>query len=524
MTTKRKWWLALSIAALAGSLALYIAASAMKKRFDPYIRQQVREYLEKRFDSEVEIGELRIQLPEISSLRLLLTRRRGAFASISGESIVLRHKGRRDVPPLFLIHSIRFNVDLSTLFNHPNTVMNITMDGMEINIPPKGSRMKFDIPPGADDNSWVKGIVIDEVVVRNSSLSILQRNPSKPPLRFDIHEVVFNSVARETSMRYSASLTNARPPGEILAEGSFGPWNADEPGDTPIGGHYRFDNADLGVFTGISGLLHSTGDFSGFLDTINVEGEADVPDFRLKRSGNIRAIRTKFQAEVDGTNGNTILKPVTGTIGSTAFTTSGAVIKHENDKHRMISLDVSIPNGDLRDLLALAMKGKPFMEGRVALKSKIVIPPLSGTVREKLELDGMFEISNGKFLQSQIQDKIDTLSRRSQGQPGNQAIDEVVSQMGGQFKLDNEIISFTPISFAVPGSGIDLSGSFDMDKNILEFHGTLRMQAKISQTVTGWKHWLLKPVDPFFSKQGAGTLLKIKVSGNMEDPHFGLDR
>jgi hypothetical protein len=214
---------------------------------------------------------------------------------------------------------------------------------------------------------------------------------------------------------------------------------------------------------------------------------------------------------------------VKGTLGSTSFVTSGAVIKNENEKHRTIRLEFAMPNGDLRDLLMLAMKGRPFMVGRIGLKTKIVIPPLSGSVREKLQLDGTFEITDGKFLNSKIQDQIDTLSRRSQGQPKNQAIDEVVSQMGGRFTLNDEVIAFSPISFSVPGSGIDLTGSYDMGQDILDFHGTLRMEAKISQTVTGWKHWLLKPVDPFFSKQGFGTLLNIKVDGTMDTPHFGRD-
>jgi hypothetical protein len=124
------------------------------------------------------------------------------------------------------------------------------------------------------------------------------------------------------------------------------------------------------------------------------------------------------------------------------------------------------------------------MEGRLNLKTRIDIPPLSGKVREKLMLDGMFEISQGKFLKSAIQDQIDSLSRRSQGQPKNEDIDEVISHMGGKFKLDDEIIHFDPVSFAVPGSGIDLSGSVDLDKSILDFQGTLKMQAKVSQTMT----------------------------------------
>lgn len=43
---------------------------------------------------------------------------------------------------------------------------------------------------------------------------------------------------------------------------------------------------------------------------------------------------------------------------------------------RTISLDVSLPQGDLRVLLRLAVKGTPFMEGQIFLKTKIDIPYL----------------------------------------------------------------------------------------------------------------------------------------------------
>jgi hypothetical protein len=41
--------------------------------------------------------------------------------------------------------------------------------------------------------------------------------------------------------------------------------------------------------------------------------------------------------------------------------------------------------------------------------------------------------------------------------------------------------------------------------------------------VTGWKSILLKPIDPFFHKDGAGTELPFRVSGTREAPRFGLD-
>src|SRR5262249_34885708 len=149
-------------------------------------------------------------------------------------------------------------------------------------------------------------------------------------------------------------------------------------------GNYDFKDADLGVFDGIGGILHSTGQFEGSLNSISVQGQASVPNFHLKTAGNPIALTTKFDVLVDGTNGNTILKPVIGTIGTTHFTTSGGVIKNEAKDRRTISLDVMMPAGNMRDILTLAMKDTPFMDGKITLKAKIDIPPLSGKVMQKL--------------------------------------------------------------------------------------------------------------------------------------------
>ena len=325
-------------------------------------------------------------------------------------------------------------------------------------------------------------------------------------------------------MKYDAALRNPKPPGDIHSVGTFGPWVTEEPGDTPLSGNYVLDKADLSVFTGIVGILASKGQFKGSLSSVTARGQASVPDFGLKRSGNRVPLSTTFEVLVDGTNGNTLLKPVHATLGNSSFTTSGGVIKHDGDEHRTIGLDVKMPNGNLVDLLRLAMKGPPFMEGRIFLNTTVAIPPLLGKVREKLLLDGQFKVSEGKFRRSKIQDQIDALSRRGQGQPKNEEIDEVVSLMTGDFKLADEMITFHTLSFGVPGAAISLAGDYDLAADALDFHGALKLEAKVSQTMSGWKRWALRPVDPFFAKNGAGTFLRIKVVGTSREPKFGLDR
>ena len=520
-----KWFVGVSVALLVGLAGLLIAASVIAQRFDPYIREQAIQYLKNRFDSEVELESLQIRIPTIGPLRLLLSKGQGTIVRIEGKKLSLRHRGRTDIPPLFILNTFTAHADLGNLFADIKNVDEVTLDGMEINLPPKGERPDLRASGGAarpdEDSSSVN---IGTVLIHDAKLILHPRDKKKVPLQFDLQDIRLDSEGKDAPMKYVAVLKNAKPPGLIHSTGTFGPWVSGEPGDTPLTGNYLFEDADLGVFNGIAGTLKSTGDFQGTLSSITAKGEATVPDFRLKRSNNRISLQTRFEVLVDGTNGNTELKPVVARLGNTNFRTSGIVVKHEGDTHRTISLRVSMPKGDLRDVLRLAMPGSPFMEGTLNLDTSIDIPPLSGKVHEKLLLDGKFEVSNGKFLKSTIQDQIDGLSRRGQGKPTNQEIDEVVSRMSGKFHLEDEAIGFEALAFAVQGAVVNISGMYNIGEDNLNFHGALMLDAKVSQTMSGWKRWVLKPIDPIFAKNGAGTYLKIKVVGTSKQPKFGLDR
>jgi hypothetical protein len=77
--------------------------------------------------------------------------------------------------------------------------------------------------------------------------------------------------------------------------------------------------------------------------------------------------------------------------------------------------------------------------------------------------------------------------------------------------------------FAVPGAQVRLAGSYSLNHETLAFKGNLLLDAKISQTVTGWKSWLLKIADPLFRRDGGGSRIPIKIEGNRNDPKFGVD-
>jgi hypothetical protein len=168
---------------------------------------------------------------------------------------------------------------------------------------------------------------------------------------------------------------------------------------------------------------------------------------------------------------------------------------------------------------------KPFLTGEVALRTKMQILPVAGRAwGERLLLEGGFEVEEALFHGGSVQDKIDLLSRRAQGQPKNEEISDVLSALRGEFALKDGDLQFADLVFQAPGAGIHLHGNYGLESEEIDLHGVARLQAKVSQTMTGWKRIALKAVDPLLSKAGAGTLLPIKITGKRERPQFGLDR
>jgi len=71
---------------------------------------------------------------------------------------------------------------------------------------------------------------------------------------------------------------------------------------------------------------------------------------------------------------------------------------------------------------------------------------------------------------------------------------------------------------------VQLVGKYTLDGKTFEFTGNLRTKARVSQMVqSSWKSLLLKAVDPFFAKHGAGTEVPVKISGTNTEPKFGVD-
>jgi hypothetical protein len=326
-------------------------------------------------------------------------------------------------------------------------------------------------------------------------------------------------------MAFEAAITNPLPKGLVQTKGQFGPWHREDPGATPLAGDYTFDDVDLATIKGIAGRLTSKGKFGGSLERIEVTGETDTPDFRLNVSGNPVPLQTKFQAVVDGTDGDTYLNDIAATLAQTAMSVKGAVVGQEGVKGRTVKVHVRIEKGRIEDLLRLAMKGEqPVMTGAVALHNDMNLPPGPADVIDRLELSGEFEMASARFTNPEVQKRLADMSARARGNKPDGA-EPVTSNFKGTFTLRDGVLRLPSLAFAMPGAAVQLAGAYGLKSESLEFDGTLRMQATISEAAGtgGVKGALLKVVDPIFRKDGAGAVVPIRVRGTRSEPKFGLD-
>jgi len=507
----RRWVVVLILGALAviAGMVIFVIDHA-----EPMLRAHVIETVSTRFKSKVELDTFHVSVfPGLQ---------------VSGEG--LRIFGGTDpqshqpaIQPIIKVAHFRFRTWISDLFRSPMHVDTVYVEGLELNLPPKERQAAMkNVGPGGKIR-----IVVDNLISDTAQLIINTDKPDKLPRIFAIQRLKMTRVGSNEPMHFEADLINPKPVGNIHSSGSFGPWQADSPRDTPIQGSYAFSHADLSTIKGIGGILSSTGKYTGALDHIVVDGATDTPDFSIAICGKPISLHTDFHAVVDGTSGDTYLQPLHAKLLDSWLVATGSIVRAKEPQGHQVELEVVMERGKIEDLLKLAVrKDPPFMTGSVDLKTKFDLPPGEPDIADRVRLAGTFRMAKAEFTNPEIQDKVDALSMRSQGKPKlaqNNSSDNVDSEFNGTFRLLEGVLSFSQLQYQIPGAQLNLTGDYALDGNQFDFRGKVRLNAKLSQMVSGWKSILLKPVDPFFHKNGAGTEVPIKVTGTKSELHFGTD-
>jgi hypothetical protein len=512
----RRWLARVALAVLAIIVGAVVAAAIYLPHASERIRERLIADLSRDLESEVDVESLQMSLRPSPRVTL--------------QGLVMRHKRRRDVPPLIQIRSLTAELSMGGWMAH--RLDRVSIEGLRIFIPPRnreGAKPADTEREGGRKQAQgttaaARAWFIDRLMSTDATLFLAVREPGIPPREFHIHRLAMSAVGPDRVMAFQAALDNPRPAGEIDTAGTFGPWQKDEPSLTPLQATYTFSHADLATFKGIGGILTSEGSFGGILERIEATGSTTTPDFRLAISGNPVPLTTRFEAVIDGTNGNTVLTHIDATLGRSRFVVSGAVIGKPHIDGRTITIDATIPKGRLDDVLRLAVKGKtPPLTGDIEVKTRILLPPGDRDVIDKLQLDGTFRVKAGRFTNLNVQSQLADLSRRGRGKPQEASGPSPVSNMAGRFTLKDTVMTLPELTFGVPGATIVLRGRYHLRQETVDFLGTVRLQAKASQTITGVKRFLLKPLDPLFARDGAGTVLPIHIAGTRDHPAFKVD-
>lgn len=506
MTTRARY--------IAGVLIAVIAVCAIVlvvgfRALEPRMHEWVTSNLSKALDSDIELGAVHVAWMPLQ---------------LHAHDLTVRHQGRTDIPPLLVVKS--FIVDLKPWDLRSSTIERVWVDGLEVSIPPKDPETgKRPMPRGSGDGDGddSSGLVIRELIATNTRMTIVPANPNKDPKVWDVSALTMKNLRAGEPATFTASVDNPIPEGKIEASGTFGPWQKREPGTTALGGEYTFD-ADLGTINGLAGKLAAIGTMAGTIEQISTKGQTKTPDFRLTElDGTSLPLSTAYDAVVDGTKGDVELKRVDVTLGQSQFDIRGLVEGTKGVKGKRVVVNVKSSSASLGELLRFVSKAQPAAEGTLIIDAAMDLPQGKAKVLERVALEGSVRAERVKFTKDVVQDKIDELSRKAQGRPEDASIDEVASQMAAKFALQNGVFTYRGLSFKVQGASVQLDGTHSLRSRTVDLSGVALLEATVSQTQTGYKSWLLKPFDPLFRKNGAGTRLAIKVAGTQDQPKIGLE-
>lgn len=531
------WWRWVACGALVAAVTAAAIVLVIARRAEPFLRAQLVAGLSARFHARVELDGLHVSLGDG------LHGEWGLWAQGHGLRIWPPAQGFGvDAPaahsagePLIRIAEFRFHVPLRYKSGRPIHVSRVELRGLEVHLPPHSHFLHAaGGASGAGAELRWKAVRLDEVESTGALLELETDKPGKVPTRIAIAHLKLTGITPDAAMHFDAELTNPRPVGTIDASGEFGPWKVNDPGESALKGDYRFTHADLSCFHGIAGMLSSTGSYEGTLRRLQVTGETDTPDFRLRHAGHAMDLRTRFRAQVDATNGDTRLDDVEATLGASHLSTSGQVVRvpanapgPPRSMGHDIQLNVRVSRGRVEDFLRLAMSDPtPLLTGNMTVATTLQIPPGHEPLHMRMVLQGRYLLTDARFSSAKVQERLLELSTRAQGRPelGRTADPRsLLSQMQGHFAIANGVLALPGLDFNVPGADVALHGTYALDGGALHFSGAARTKATVSAMVGGWKGLLLKPADKLFERDGAGAVIPIHLAGTPSKPDFGID-
>jgi hypothetical protein len=172
--------------------------------------------------------------------------------------------------------------------------------------------------------------VIDRLVADDAVLEVRRKSGNLP---FAFHKFQVKNLDSSGPSSFDAAFENPLPAGLIRTSGQIGPWNATQAEDTPVSGKYSLEHSDLGVFSGIAGILSSSGTFRGSFTQLEVEGSATTPDLQVTKTHHELPLESRFHVTVNAISGDVVLDRVRAKFGQNQIAARGT-IGHQQYRRR----------------------------------------------------------------------------------------------------------------------------------------------------------------------------------------------
>jgi len=91
----------------------------------------------------------------------------------------------------------------------------------------------------------------------------------------------------------------------------------------------------------------------------------------------------------------------------------------------------------------------------------------------------------------------------------------------GETAFREGVAYFRDVQVKLPGARARLHGTFNLLNTRVNLTGTAAMHQSLSRDVTGWKRWLLAPLDAFFRHGRVAAVVPIAVTGTAKNPKIG---
>lgn len=423
------------------------------------------------------------------------------------EGVTIQRKGG-DNPPLVSIDRLTILSTIQGIVRRRVRLMKV--EGLKVT--PGGE--------GWPTNTNTSTIVIEELIADNAVLQIL-RDGDGHPLNFQVQKFKLENIGDGGAMPFRVQLTNPIPPGEVEASGKLGPWKTEQRDATPIEGSYTFRHAKLDAIDGIGGELSSDGKFHGTIRQLEVQGSTDTPQFEVAVTKHRFPLSTRFTAEVNATNGDVFLHHIDAKLLDTEIALQGEVVPDEHHR-RTATLDFESQRGRIQDILFPFVRNpRSPLTGVTSFRGHVALPAGKEPFQQRVQLKAQFGIASARLTNPEKQQDLNKASERARGNPDDNHPENVLSDLKGDVDLKDGVAQFSRFSFSVPGALASMHGTYALESERINLHGTLTLQAKLTDTTSGFKGFLLKAISPFIKRSNKPQEpLPVAVTGTYDHPQY----